>query len=198
MPRPSQKSIILKSALSCFAELTYEGTRLHHIAKRAGVSEGALYKHFPSMEALAQEIFSYHLVKFSESMLEIEQSELAPDEKLRQLVQTYLQTYRDDSDAFYFVLLMKPSFWVEIDPGTVFPLDVAERVIRAGQTAGLVRNGQANLLAAIFLGCILRPIIVARTADPGALDLLHNHDYDQTILESALAAVSKPAKSESH
>ncbi len=51
MPRPSQEDTILTAALSCFAELGYDATRIKHIATHAGVSEGALYRHYPSKEA---------------------------------------------------------------------------------------------------------------------------------------------------
>ena len=53
MPRPSRESEILDAALACFAERGYDGTRVRHIAQRAGVSEAALYRHHPSKEAVA-------------------------------------------------------------------------------------------------------------------------------------------------
>jgi AcrR family transcriptional regulator len=65
MPRPSQKDKILQAAVECFAELGYDATRVRHVAERAGVSEAALYRHFPSMQALAGELYLHHFAAFA-------------------------------------------------------------------------------------------------------------------------------------
>jgi hypothetical protein len=44
-------------------------------------------------------------------------------------------------------------------------------------------------LAAIFLGCVLRPIILAGLAAPGALDLIGELKHDQVIEDAAIAAL---------
>jgi AcrR family transcriptional regulator len=49
---------IREAALSCFARLGYEGTRVRHIADEAGVSEAALYRHWKSKEELAASVFA--------------------------------------------------------------------------------------------------------------------------------------------
>jgi len=57
MPRPSQEAKILDAALSCFAKLGYDATRIKHIAETADVSEAAIYRHYVSKEALAEALF---------------------------------------------------------------------------------------------------------------------------------------------
>ena len=113
-------------------------------------------------------------------------------EKLRDVLHLCLATYRAKPAAFSFVLLNMPSFMPQLSPDTVYPLDVIEQIMAAGQQQGAVRPGQPNLLAAIFLGCVLRPIIMSQLADPGALDLLHDTHHDQVIIDAALAAVTLP------
>jgi AcrR family transcriptional regulator len=189
MPRPSQKSKILEAALSCFAERGYDGTRIHHIAKRAGVSEGALYKHYASKEALAQELYAHYFAEFAGQLEQIANADLPAHERLRQIAQAVLDDYRQQPDAVNFVLLRMPSFMPNLPPGTVYPMDIVERVIRAGQKEGQIRQGQANLLASIFFGCVVYPIIFANLADPGSIDLLHQDTHDATILDSAWAVL---------
>ena len=46
----------------------------------------------------------------------------------------------------------------KLPAGTVYPLEIVERIIAVGQQKLELRPGQPNLLAAIFLGCVLRPI----------------------------------------
>jgi len=193
MPRPSQKDKILEAALECFAELGYAATRLRHIAERAEVSEAALYRHYESKEAVAQTLFAYHLQDFSTRLNQIAITHQPVEEKLRDVIRLCLMTYREKPAAFSFVVLNTPSFMPQLPADTVYPLDLIEQIIAAGQRKGIVRRGQPNLLAAIFLGCILRPIIVSQLADPGALDLLHDDSHDQVMIEAALAAVTRPA-----
>src|SRR3954471_2973223 len=66
------------------------------------------------------------------------------------------------------------------------------RALRAKPPAsrlGPARAGQPQLLASIFIGGILRPIIVAGFAAPGTLDLLVEPAHDQVIEDAAVAAL---------
>lgn len=108
------------------------------------------------------------------------------------MIRAVLATYREQPDAFVFTLLRTPTFLPQLPAGTVYPLDVVETIITEAQRAGLVRDGQPNLLTAIFFGCVLRPIILSTLATPGALDLLGETTHDAVIEEAALAALRRP------
>lgn len=86
MSRPSQKALILDAALSCFAEQGFHGTRVKHIADRAGVAESALYRHFPSKEAMAQELYAGFIGRYAERLQTVASSTDSPEEKLRGVV----------------------------------------------------------------------------------------------------------------
>lgn len=47
---------IIDSALKLFAEGSYHGTSMRQVAKAVGVRESALYHHFPSKEAILEEL----------------------------------------------------------------------------------------------------------------------------------------------
>lgn len=64
-----------------------------------------------------------------------------------------------------------------------------ESIIAEAQRAKILRAGQPNLLAAILLGAVVQPIVLATLGSPGALDLLGDRDHDPTIEAAALAAV---------
>ena len=192
MPRLNQKDKILEAALQCFAQQGYGSTRIRAIADAAGVSEAALYRHFKSKEDVAQTLFVHHFQDFGLRMKETAASQQPVTEKLQGVVHLLLNTYREKPAAFNFVVLNTLSFVPQLPADTVYPLDVLEQIIRDGQAEGSIRTGQPNLLAAIFLGCVLRPLIVSQLADPGALDLLQENRHDQVILESALAAIRRP------
>jgi AcrR family transcriptional regulator len=188
LPRPSRKDEILQAALECFAELGYDATRVRHVADRAGVSEAALYRHYPSMQVLAQELFTHHFAAFAERLDEAT-STGNTEERLRQAIRTTLATYRADPAAFTFAMLRTPMLLPNLPAGTRYPIEILERVIQGGQRSREVRAGQPNLLAAIFLGCVLRPIILAGLAAPGALDLIGDLGHDEVIEDAAVAAL---------
>jgi AcrR family transcriptional regulator len=175
--------------LRCFAELGYDATRVKHIAVKAGVAESALYRHFPSKEAIAQELYAEFLHSYAEKLLNLARSDAQPEAKLRALVALILDTYREEPDAFIFVLFNTGRRLPKLPAGTVYPLDVIESIIVEAQSAGVVRDGQSNLLAAIVLGAVQQPVVLATLGRPGALDLLGDRSYDVIITEAALAAL---------
>jgi len=191
MPRPSQKQKIVEAALECFAKHGFGNTRIREIAEAAQVSEAALYRHFESKEAIAQSLFTHYFQQFGQQMKATFASAEPAIQKLQHVVRLLLSTYRENPAAFNFVIINTPSFIPQLPADTVYPLDVLEQIVKDGQAEGSLRDGQPNLLAAIFLGCVLRPLIVSQLADPGALDLLQDTHHDSIILESALASIQR-------
>jgi hypothetical protein len=108
---------------------------------------------------------------------------------LRNIIKVALQFYRENPAAFTFVLLRLPSFTLDLPPDAVYPVEIIEAIVGEGQKEGSICEGQPNLVAAIFLGCLLRPIIVAIGAAPGALNLLEETRHDQVIEAAALRAI---------
>ncbi len=52
-PRDSEKpALIINAAFSVFGEIGYEGTRVSHIAQRAGISSGTIYTYFKDKKDL--------------------------------------------------------------------------------------------------------------------------------------------------
>jgi AcrR family transcriptional regulator len=156
------------------------------------VSEAALYRHYPSMQALAQELYAHYFVGYAARLDEVT-SVGTTEERLRGVVRTALAAYRDEPAAFTFALLRTPTLLPNLPAGTRYPIEILEQVIAAGQRRGEIRAGQPNLLAAVFLGAVLQPIILANLAAPGALDLIGGTHHDQVIEEAALAALRAEA-----
>ena len=152
------------------------------------MSDAALYRHYPSMQALAEELYTRHFVAYANE-LDHATSVGTTEERLRRAVRLTLATYRAEPAAFTFALLRTPTFLPNLPADTKYPIGTLARVIAAGQHSGELRAGQPTLLAAIFLGCILRPIIVASFAAPGTLDLLGESEHDQVIEDAAVAAL---------
>jgi AcrR family transcriptional regulator len=59
---------ILEAALACFVEVGYEPTTIAHIRARSGTSNGALFHHFPSKEAIADALYVEAIASFQEGL----------------------------------------------------------------------------------------------------------------------------------
>jgi len=62
---------ILEAALSCFIDSGYEQTTITRIRERSGVSNGALFHHFPTKEAIADELHVDALASFQLGLWEL-------------------------------------------------------------------------------------------------------------------------------
>src|SRR5271156_6515575 len=65
------RSRILDAALSCFIESGYEHTTIARIRERSGVSNGALFHHFPTKEAIADALYVDAIESFQEGLWEL-------------------------------------------------------------------------------------------------------------------------------
>lgn len=62
---------ILKAALACFIESGYEQTTITRIRERSRVSNGALFHHFPTKEAIADALYVDAIASFQRGLWEL-------------------------------------------------------------------------------------------------------------------------------
>lgn len=65
------RTAILDAALACFVESGYEQTTIAVIRQRSGVSNGALFHHFPTKEAIAAALYVDAIASFQEGLWEL-------------------------------------------------------------------------------------------------------------------------------
>ena len=71
---------ILQSATECFAENGFERTNLRDIAKKVGIREPSIYRHFKSKEELYQQVLYQGLAPVADALLELTKREVDPRE----------------------------------------------------------------------------------------------------------------------
>jgi AcrR family transcriptional regulator len=62
---------ILEAALSCFVAMGYEQTTTARIREQSGVSNGALFHHFPTKEAIADALYVEAMASYQEGLWEL-------------------------------------------------------------------------------------------------------------------------------
>jgi AcrR family transcriptional regulator len=69
--RTDTRGRILDAALACFIESGYEHTTIARIRERSGVSNGALFHHFPTKEAIADALYVDAIESFQAGLWEL-------------------------------------------------------------------------------------------------------------------------------
>jgi AcrR family transcriptional regulator len=99
-PRPRRDSPtrveILKSAAAAFRRLGYHGATLEQIATALRMKKGNLYYYFRSKEDILFACHQYSVDRLLEVLDAVEHADMPPDQKLRRLIVTFVETIIDD------------------------------------------------------------------------------------------------------
>ena len=87
----TRRTLILASAARLFAQKGIAGTTVREIADSVGVLSGSLYHHFPSKDAIADEVVHGYLRDLLTGYRAIMARDLDPRDAVRQLVVTSLE-----------------------------------------------------------------------------------------------------------
>jgi len=101
--KESRRDQILKTATRIFCEKTYHGTTLQEIANAVGMLKGSLYYYITSKEKLLADIILDALQTLNEDLLRVENADLTPVERLRQVVREHVKfnaRYREVGTLF--------------------------------------------------------------------------------------------------
>lgn len=86
---------ILLSAAAVFAEQGMEKASMAQIAGHSQISKALLYHYYPSKDALIFAIIEEHLAELESAIEAADIPDAAPADRLRRLVSTVLENYRD-------------------------------------------------------------------------------------------------------
>lgn len=89
-----KQRVLLDSAAGVFADLGMEKASMAQIASHAQVSKALLYHYYPSKDALIFAIITTHLEELGAAIDEADDPTLPPQQRLRRLVGTVLESYR--------------------------------------------------------------------------------------------------------
>ena len=116
-------------------------------------------------------------------------------DELSTIIRATISYYRREPAAFTFVSLRLVSFLSRPFEGAAYPIDSVASVVRDGQRAGIVRDGDPHLLASLFFGALLRPMHIAQFSRTHGVALAAEHD---PVIEAACLAVLIPEQSTVH
>jgi len=115
----STRESIIAEALHCFADAGYDGTSLNDIAAAVGIRRPSLLHHFPSKEALYEEVFERVLSDFLGPLEESVAVEVSGWERVEGVVRVAVHLFAGHQD--HVRLLRREA----IDGGTHLGLDLS-------------------------------------------------------------------------
>lgn len=163
MGRPARfKEAIYRTALRLFGERGLSGTGIREIAREAGVSEAAMYRHWRGKKELAQALFVEGMSSLYDQLGREVPADGPVDRAIYHTVRIFYEAYDAHREVFHYLLLSQHELWRSIDRDKPNPVGFWFDLLRS-------RAGEFNLppatsndiIGPITLGMILRPGIAA-------------------------------------
>jgi AcrR family transcriptional regulator len=161
----ARRDQILREASACFASRGFNGTTTRELAARVGITEAALYRYFPSKEALYAAIVERKMGS-AELTAVVTDAARAGDDRaaFTGLARAILERNEADPEFLRILLftaleghaLAEPFFAARVRPLREFVTDYLERRMREG---GL-RHVDPVLAARAFLGMVFDHLVV--------------------------------------
>ena len=123
------------AALKTIVEKGYHGATISLIAKKAGVSDGYLYRHYSNKNELVKELFKESMGYFHNLIFSLIDNEDKISEILKKSFQFLADTTADAPEVTAFIFIM------DHDHNFAFPETVKENFIKIGQKKSPGRNG---------------------------------------------------------
>jgi AcrR family transcriptional regulator len=118
---PKSKREMLRSALRLFVRKGFAATTVRDIAEDSGFTNPALFKHYPTVQALAQDLYDAAYRRMAQVLWAEFPSESTPRRQLKVLLSRCSQLLDEELELFLFVHENVRAFWPQVPP------DVRER-----------------------------------------------------------------------
>lgn len=151
------KARVERAALTLFVARGVAETTTREIAMAASIAEGTIYRHFPSKEQLALDLFLRHHRALAEALAGVAQQAQGLRAQIDAIVRCYCEWADDDWTLFAYHLLTQHMFLAMVPEGTPNPVDVLRQVIVQAMTAGEIPSRDADLAAASAIGTVMQP-----------------------------------------
>src|SRR6266851_7607530 len=156
-PHAATRVDIMKSAARAFRRLGYHGATVEQIAAALHMKKGNLYYYFKNKEEILFACHQYSLDRLMELLAAIEQRDLTPDEKLRQLIIAFVHTILDELHGTALFLDLEA-----LSPAHLKAVIVRRdrfdqgmrQIVEQGIASGLFGATDAKLLSFAILGAV--------------------------------------------
>ena len=145
---------LVRAALELFTSVGYHLTTTPLIAKKAGVAEGTIYRHFSGKEHLLNEVYR-NAQQWGAGVVRELGTEEVPD-RLRSIARRLLEAAADDAATARMLLRRREEQHLDErsrEASREFRAAL-EAVVAEGRSSGVIRTGPADLWADLWLALV--------------------------------------------
>jgi AcrR family transcriptional regulator len=150
------KDRVERAAIALFAERGVDGVSIADIAARAGVAQGALYRHYRSKEALATQLFATAYFRAGAELAVICARESQFAARIAAMVAHFCALYDHDAPLFRFMLIAQHEVLPRVAQPGPTPVDAIETAVADAVAAGDIAAIAPAEGAAVIMGIVLQ------------------------------------------
>lgn len=167
-------------ALYYFAKYGLAGARISDLAKYLGISQGLLYRYYPSKEALFKTCSQKWISSRDQTFQELVEKNISAEDKVLILTKHVENSmHKDKMFACYFTIFENDSLTSGTKEGTLFskwstaPIQMLACIIEQGQKEGTIHQGNPIQLSIGYW-----ELVFAFSHNYIACDSLENFDFN--------------------
>lgn len=190
----ARRAEILAAAERIFVEQGYEGATIRKIADEVGLSSTALYMHFSEKSEILLEICRQAFEALLEANQTIVAEAAAPEERLRRMMQAYVDFGFANPNAYRLVYMTRPIELRDAAQTAARELGVElfrsfEQVVEDAHAAGRLRGETRATAQALWAG---GHGVVSLMISKPYFDWVDRDVLVRTLLEGLFAGLLKP------
>jgi AcrR family transcriptional regulator len=150
------KERVERAAIDLFASRGIDGVSVADISGAAGVSQGALYRHYRSKEELAAQLFATAYRRTGEELIAIGKQQQGFAARIEAMVAHFCALYDRDPTLFRFMLLAQHNLLPSIDGIGPAPPTAIEAAITDAISANTIPLVDIASATAAIMGIVLQ------------------------------------------
>lgn len=151
-----KRQAILSASLELFNERGYHATNVPLIAERAKVAVGTIYHHFPSKEAIVNELFQALKTELGRRMLEDFPFEAPMREQFREYWRRLTAYVLEQPEAFFFLEVHHHAPYLD-EQSLAAPIPMMqafEQAYNLAREQGVLRDISMEIVSALIMGTL--------------------------------------------
>jgi AcrR family transcriptional regulator len=184
--RSDTRDRIEQAAMRLFVDQGVRDTTVRDIARAVALSEGALYRHFVSKDALVWSLFERHYVNFARELHAVSSQQESPRAKVAAMIEEFCRAHDENPTRFRFLLFVQHGQLAKLAADALTPVRVVRDVLAAAIASGEIPEQDPDLATALLFGVVLEPVQFAAYGSlPGPMAALCDR-----LVSAAWAAVT--------
>ena len=160
MPADVTRRRLRTAALELFVEQGVVETTTRDLAKKAGIAEGTIYRHFESKDELVRDLFRDHYLRFGADLDRIQaETPGGIDDKLRAMIDFMCRLYDEEPTLYRFLLLVQHTALPNIRTAPTRPAVIFRGLVSRAIEQGEIPEQDRALAASMVLGAIIQPAL---------------------------------------